>query len=225
MPTTITTTAIKVGPSSVHKSDRDAGATEGRGASVQIRLDEPVRGKAGRGWRVQYVPEEIQRPTGVSLRDVDRCTRGADAVHQFVLRGESVERRARLIQHPDAGLRGRQPAGNRSAEGVRTAEERSRRQCRGELPYRRRMLPASGVQHTRRGVQEHRGRGVHVWRSDIPGVAKPAFRLVEFAHPGRLATPPAKCGREYRPILQAIVLGERDRLPAAFARGRERDGP
>ena len=85
------------------------------------------------------------------------------------------------------------------------------------------MLPASGVQHTRRRVQKHRGGRVNLWLGDVPGAAQPALCLVELAHPDRDATNRPKCGREYRPISQAVALGQGDRLTAALARGRERD--
>jgi hypothetical protein len=69
------------------------------------------------------------------------------------------------------------------------------------------MLPASGVQHTRRRVQKHSGGRVNLWLGDFPGAAQPALCLVELAHPDRDATNRPKCGREYRPIFQAIPLG------------------
>ena len=85
------------------------------------------------------------------------------------------------------------------------------------------MLPASGVQHARRHVQQHRGGRVDVWLGDLPGAAQPALSLVELAHPDRPAGNRPERGREYRPIVQAITLGQGYRLTAALARGRDRD--
>ena len=50
------------------------------------------------------------------------------------------------------------------------------------------MLPASGVQHTRRRVQKRRGGWIDVWFGDVPGTAQPALCLVELAHPDRDST-------------------------------------
>src|SRR4030088_3575515 len=85
------------------------------------------------------------------------------------------------------------------------------------------MLPAGGVQHTRGRVQKHSGGRVNLWRGDVPGAAQPALCLVEFTHPDREATNPPQCGRENRPISQAVALGQGDRLTGALTRGRERD--
>ena len=62
-----------------------------------------------------------------------------------------------------------------------------------------------------------------LWLGDLPGAAQPALSLVELAHPDRDAANRPERGREYRPIAQAIALGQGDRLTAALACGRERD--
>ena len=147
------------------------------------------------------------------------------ATHPLRFGGESGERRARLIRHPEASLRGREPSGDPRRERVHTREQRLRLRCRRELFERRLMLPATGVQHARRHVQKHRGGRVDVWLGDLPGAAQPALSLVELAHPDRHAANRPKRGREYRPIVQAMALGQGHRLTAALACGRDRDEP
>ncbi len=85
------------------------------------------------------------------------------------------------------------------------------------------MLPATGVQHARRHVQKHCGGRVNVCLGDLPGAAQPALSLVELAHPDRHAANRPERGREYRPIVQAMTLGQGHRLTAALACGRDRD--
>src|SRR3954470_322614 len=85
------------------------------------------------------------------------------------------------------------------------------------------MLPASGVQLTRHHVQQHRGGRVDLSRGDLPGAAQRALSFVELSHPDRPEGNRPMRWREYRPVSQAITLGQSDRLTAAFARARERD--
>ena len=87
------------------------------------------------------------------------------------------------------------------------------------------MMPASGVQLARRHVQQHRAGRVNLWLGDLPGAAQPALPLVELARPDRPEGKRPQRGREYRPIAQAIALGQGHRLTPPFARGRERDKP
>ena len=84
-----------------------------RDASEQMRFNERERG-ADRGRDVQNVSEYIQRRGGVSLRHADHCTRVVNGTHPHPLGfgGESGERCARLIRHPEASLRGREPSGD-----------------------------------------------------------------------------------------------------------------
>src|SRR5450755_5066899 len=95
--------------------------------------------------------------------------------------------------------------------------------CRRESIERRLMLPATGVQHARREVQKHRGSRVNMRLGDLPGAAQPALSHFELAHPDRHAANRPKCGCEYRPIVQAITLGQGYRLTAALAGGRDRN--
>ena len=84
------------------------------------------------------------------------------------------------------------------------------------------VFSATGVQHPRRHVQEHCGGRVDDGHGDLPGPAQPALCVVELAHPDRHAADAAERGREDRPIVQAMKLGEGHRLKAALARGRDR---
>jgi len=87
------------------------------------------------------------------------------------------------------------------------------------------MFPASGMQLARRDVQQHRGGRVNSWLGDLPGAAQRALSFVELSHPDRPEGNRPERGREYRPILQAIPLGQGYRLPGALACGRDRDEP
>src|SRR5439155_5143519 len=82
---------------------------------------------------------------------------------------------ARLIWHPEASLRSREPSGNRRSESVHTCEERLRPHCRREVLERRLMVTSRGVQHTCRRVQKHSGGWVYLWLGDFPGTAQPAI--------------------------------------------------
>src|SRR3954453_7345374 len=85
------------------------------------------------------------------------------------------------------------------------------------------MLPASGVQLARHQVQQHRGGRVNLWLGDLPGAAQRVLSFVELSHPDRPEGNRPKRGREYRPIAQAIALGQGHRLTPPFAGARERD--
>src|SRR3954468_9808822 len=85
------------------------------------------------------------------------------------------------------------------------------------------MLPATGLQHPRCRVQHHcRGR-VNVSLGDLRGAAEPAVRLAELTRPGRPEGERREPGCEYRPIAQAITVGQRYGLMPPFARTCERD--
>ena len=49
------------------------------------------------------------------------------------------------------------------------------------------MLAATGMQHTRHHVQQHRGSRVDVCLDDFPTAAEPTLSLLELAHPHRYA--------------------------------------
>jgi hypothetical protein len=98
---------------------------------------------------------------------------------------------------------------------VHTSEQRLRSRCRRECVQRRSLLPATGVQHAVRQVQEHRGGRLNVCGADLPGAVQPAFPLVELAHPDGHAADRAQRGCEYRSIVQAIAFGQGYRLVAA----------
>ena len=98
-----------------------------------------------------------------------------------------------------------------------------RLRSRREFLERRLMLPATCVQHARHQVQQHRGGGINVWLGDLPGAAQPALSCVELAHPDRRRGNRSQRGREYRPIVPAVTVGQGYRLKAAFACGLERD--
>src|SRR4051794_32227127 len=85
------------------------------------------------------------------------------------------------------------------------------------------MPPPSGVQLARDQVQQRRGGRVSLWLGALPGAAQRALSFVDLSHPDRPEGNRPKRGREYRPIAQAMALGQSDRLAPPFARARERD--
>jgi hypothetical protein len=85
--------------------------------------------------------------------------------------GESGERRPCLVWHTEASLSGREPSGDPRRECVDTCESRLRAGRRFEFLERRLMLPATGVQHARCHVQEHRSGWVKVGVGELPGPA------------------------------------------------------
>jgi hypothetical protein len=108
---------------------------------------------------------------------------------------------------------------------VHTGEERLRLRGRGKRFEGRSMLPAARVQHARHHVQKHCGGRLDVCGGDLPRAAQPALSLGELAHPDRHAADRPERRHEDRPILQAMTLGQGDRLPPALACGRDRDEP
>ena len=100
-----------------------------RDAGEQMRFNERERGD-DRGRDVQDASECIQRCGRVPLRQADHCARVVNGTHLPVvdgtdlpgLGGESGERCARLIWHPKASLRGREPSGDPRRESVHTCE-------------------------------------------------------------------------------------------------------
>ena len=85
------------------------------------------------------------------------------------------------------------------------------------------MFPASSVQHAGRDVQQHRRSRIDAWIGDLPSAAQPPLPLVELAHPDRHAANRPERGREDRPIVPAVTLGQGYRLAAALPCGRDRD--
>src|SRR5712692_10403274 len=75
-------------------------------ASEQMRFNECECGKVGRG--LTHISEYVQRFGRVSLGYAHNGTRDVYDVRRVALGGESAERCARLIYHPEASLRGRE---------------------------------------------------------------------------------------------------------------------
>ena len=147
----------------------------------QMRFDECERRKiAG---RLPDISEHSQRRRRVSLCDANHRTGDINDVRRVAIGGESTERGARLIQQPQAGLRGRQPSGAQGGEHMHTCELRLSLRGRRKFFQGRLQLPTTGMQHARNHVHVH-GRGrINPGLGDLPGAAQPALRLVELAYP------------------------------------------
>ena len=73
--------------------------------SEQMRFDECERRKISR--RFPDISEYIQRRRMVALGYADHCTCDVNDVRRVAIGGESAERGPRVVQHPQASLRGR----------------------------------------------------------------------------------------------------------------------
>ena len=144
-------------------------------------------GRAERRHHALNVSEDSQRRGRVSLCQADCCSRrGQWRPSAFVFGGELVERGARFVWHPETSLVP-QPFGDHRCENVHTGEKRLRLHRRGQRLECRLMLAATGMQHTRHHVQQHRGSRVNVCLDDFPTAAEPSLSLLELAHPHRYA--------------------------------------
>ena len=104
-------------------------------------------------------PSRVSASPHLSTRQYSRIVGGwagsigldlaAYGTHSLRLGRESGERRAGLIWHPKASLRGREPSGNPRRESVHTREQRLRMGRRRKFFERRLMLPATCMQHAR----------------------------------------------------------------------------
>ncbi len=165
---------------------------------------------------IENTRQFTKSPGRIAFREEHHRAGSANFAGASLLGGKRLERFAGLARHPEAGLRGQQPAADLGRERVRSHQLQLEAFSSGELFERLVAATPASVQHPGREVQQQPDARSGVGLQD-PGCApQPSLGVLELARPDHRAGKRYQGRRDHLVRAPAMPLGERYRLLATL---------